>query len=782
MFYSHTFLARKGPLGTVWCAAHLQHRLKKSHYLSTDICATVDRIMVPEVPIALRLSGHLLLGVVRIYSKKVDYLFHDCNVILIGLTKTFPSMDLNLPEDRRQAKDDTITLPATFDLDALELNDETYHDGTQDNHLRDQEDITLLEQIPGQSDPYVVITFDDDIMVEFSRPEEVPDAGVRPMDEDIHPPPMDKDVGFSGLDSSNQAEMDSFTTNFQDPGKSNETQILTGSSSLQDPGPSNETEIGRSSLPDPGPSNQTEVLPESLALRDPGPSNQIEVLSASMGFRDPGPGNQIELLNRMLSDGRSPQNIPEIEVMRDSVNDFSFGNLPPVCPDQGNEPAEVNISSDRVMNKEILSSILEDVLTFGEQSLPFQQRSEAPVSATSKDGLGTFDIRVSLGHSSPDLAIRSTPLQQPRPRKRKRRLYDESTVLSNAFMKKALNDTSDLVQRRRVPCSALGVWKLHNFVRKEKVFDEPLLTGMSSDLCNMFTKDYIITKPHLLVLKEAVPETIVPQSPAVPETTVPQSPAVPETTVPQSPASATEAISDPGVAQSTAPATEANPETRVAQSPPTVPENDMEIERLRDDGYHDDFNLPSYFMPSNLRNDDFTPTSTNSLGLESVAQAGASTGTVLATPEIAASTGTYGSDFETPRTFFEDQLGLENTGLSDIPELRSCGEAEDLYFLETDNNTPTGTQTSLGVESLSVRTRAVAQYLLRQSSITPVAEDRSGDLSLHKILEGKRRKLCARMFFETLVLKSYGLVDVQQEQPYGDITLKLTPILSKAQI
>lgn len=29
MFYSHTFLARKGPLGTVWCAAHLQHSLKK---------------------------------------------------------------------------------------------------------------------------------------------------------------------------------------------------------------------------------------------------------------------------------------------------------------------------------------------------------------------------------------------------------------------------------------------------------------------------------------------------------------------------------------------------------------------------------------------------------------------------------------------------------------------------------------------------------------------------------------------------------------------------------
>ncbi|RVX02844.1 Sister chromatid cohesion 1 protein 3 [Vitis vinifera] len=41
MFYSHTFLARKGPLGTVWCAAHLQHKLKKSHYTATDIPSTV---------------------------------------------------------------------------------------------------------------------------------------------------------------------------------------------------------------------------------------------------------------------------------------------------------------------------------------------------------------------------------------------------------------------------------------------------------------------------------------------------------------------------------------------------------------------------------------------------------------------------------------------------------------------------------------------------------------------------------------------------------------------
>ena len=89
----------------------------------------LDRIMFPEVPIALRMSGHLLLGVVRIYSKKVDYLFHDCNLALNLLRKAFHSIDLNLPEDARKAPVQSITLPETFDLDALELNDEMNYEG-----------------------------------------------------------------------------------------------------------------------------------------------------------------------------------------------------------------------------------------------------------------------------------------------------------------------------------------------------------------------------------------------------------------------------------------------------------------------------------------------------------------------------------------------------------------------------------------------------------------------------------------------------------------------------
>lgn len=85
--------------------------------------------MFPEVPLALRMSGHLLLGIVRIYSKKVQFLYEDCNAVWTSLRKAFASLDLNLPEDARQAPVQAITLPDTFDLDAMDLDVEFFIEG-----------------------------------------------------------------------------------------------------------------------------------------------------------------------------------------------------------------------------------------------------------------------------------------------------------------------------------------------------------------------------------------------------------------------------------------------------------------------------------------------------------------------------------------------------------------------------------------------------------------------------------------------------------------------------
>ncbi|MBA0823473.1 hypothetical protein Goarm_020203 [Gossypium armourianum] len=129
MFYSQFILAKKGPLGTIWIAAHLERKLRKNQVADTDIGVSVDSILFPEVPIALRLSSHLLLGVVRIYSRKVNYLFDDCSEALLKIKQTFRSTAVDLPPEESTAPYHSITLPETFDLDDFELPDNEIFQG-----------------------------------------------------------------------------------------------------------------------------------------------------------------------------------------------------------------------------------------------------------------------------------------------------------------------------------------------------------------------------------------------------------------------------------------------------------------------------------------------------------------------------------------------------------------------------------------------------------------------------------------------------------------------------
>lgn len=89
MFYSQYILARKGPLGKIWLAAHFEKKLTKSQVFATDITESVQTIVNPTVPLALRVSGHLMLGIVRIYSDKVRYLSADCRDAMTRINLAF---------------------------------------------------------------------------------------------------------------------------------------------------------------------------------------------------------------------------------------------------------------------------------------------------------------------------------------------------------------------------------------------------------------------------------------------------------------------------------------------------------------------------------------------------------------------------------------------------------------------------------------------------------------------------------------------------------------------
>ncbi|KAG2602579.1 hypothetical protein PVAP13_5KG697500 [Panicum virgatum] len=144
MFYSQFILAKKGPLGTIWIAAHLERKLRKNQVADTDIGVSVDSIIFPDVPIALRLSSHLMLGVVRIYSRKVNYLFHDCSEALLKIKQAFRSTAVDLPPEESTAPYHSITLPETFHLDDFELPESAFQ-GDTDHHVSTKEQITLQD-------------------------------------------------------------------------------------------------------------------------------------------------------------------------------------------------------------------------------------------------------------------------------------------------------------------------------------------------------------------------------------------------------------------------------------------------------------------------------------------------------------------------------------------------------------------------------------------------------------------------------------------------------------
>jgi len=86
MFYSESLLAKTGPLARVWLASNFERKLNKQNILSSNLENNVkDIIGQGQAPMALRLSGQLLLGVVRIYSRKARYLLDDCTDALLKI-------------------------------------------------------------------------------------------------------------------------------------------------------------------------------------------------------------------------------------------------------------------------------------------------------------------------------------------------------------------------------------------------------------------------------------------------------------------------------------------------------------------------------------------------------------------------------------------------------------------------------------------------------------------------------------------------------------------------
>ncbi|KAD5802597.1 hypothetical protein E3N88_13957 [Mikania micrantha] len=607
MFYSHNLLAKKAPLGTVWVAAHLQHKLKKSNIVTVNISSTVEQIMYPQVPIALRTYSYLLLGVVRIYSKKVEYLQHDCNVLRIDITKAYANADINLPEDANQAKYESITLPDNFALDLIDIDN---------HHLNLYAHLALFfsKNIHETPAGYIKISFGE-VSMDPSISGDNPGPGPMPVEEISHPQTPPSTIG--GIEAPDLNH------------HSGSSDIFNGDNVSPPETLRNNNNLQKSPL--------VSVLPDNVEV-DP-------VMVKHIAEFDGNHSSNLDFIPENGGPSSSPKKISPLEFVRAE-----------------HDPVQDNLGS------QVLFEL-------------------AP---------------------SPQKAKRRAELAPFPPRVKRRTKYDQATVLTNDYMKKSIDDASGLKRKRKGVSSFLGVYRLNNVQKKQKVLTDPVFTGLCDNLCQLLEDGYVCSKTSLISIEQADPDAV-------------------------------------------------------------------EFGRFNNFVDPIDNNMipisPSYSIPFSSPHtvDENTPAISTDVGAKSYQTTiGTSVGP---TPDPASSNASLISDMETP--FSPSRCGFDKSG-----GLYDIAEDEELAFMEDDDGTPGLVGTPRG-SSLLPRTRCLAKLIKEKSEATPSTSENHGSVSMKSILQGKTRKVCSRMFFETLVLKSCDLVDVKQDQPYGDISMKVTQKLSK---
>ncbi|CAJ0958030.1 unnamed protein product, partial [Mesorhabditis belari] len=158
MFYAQFVLSKKGPLAKIWLAAHWEKKLSKAQIYETNVQDAVDEIIKPKSKMALRTTGHLLLGIVRIYSRKAKYLLADCNEAFLKIKMAFrPGITTESFEDGGDMMSaPAIQLPevyADFDSALPDFNDVDLQQQLHINQSR-IDDITLKEDLATDSNAF----------------------------------------------------------------------------------------------------------------------------------------------------------------------------------------------------------------------------------------------------------------------------------------------------------------------------------------------------------------------------------------------------------------------------------------------------------------------------------------------------------------------------------------------------------------------------------------------------------------------------------------------------
>ncbi|PKI82477.1 sister chromatid cohesion protein 1 [Malassezia vespertilionis] len=142
-------LTKQGPLARAWIAAHWERRLSKAQFLHASIPDGVESLVEHDPPVALRLCGQLLVGIVRLYARKSKYLEDDCNDVLARIQMAFSNGGalVDMAHEQLTLSRAAITLPDVYT--AVDLLMPEPGAGAWDSmrahhrHLANDADITL---------------------------------------------------------------------------------------------------------------------------------------------------------------------------------------------------------------------------------------------------------------------------------------------------------------------------------------------------------------------------------------------------------------------------------------------------------------------------------------------------------------------------------------------------------------------------------------------------------------------------------------------------------------
>lgn len=427
MFFSQAILSKRGPLAKVWLASHYEKKLSKREVVQTNIETSIGAIIQDgKEPKAIRLTGQLLLGVVRIYSRKARYLLEDCNEAKLKLQMAFRPGVVDMPEDHAIAALNTITLPDVITEFDIMLPDPDFNFAWSEEQSQ-QSQVTLS----ASSNRIQEITIPES----YTTPRRSTLLLTQPLDNlEVDVPPLD--FGFDDeqyLDKDYDADAST-------------SKRPKGSGGIEQ-SPDVEIEVGRDA-------QQEQSVSFSPRLGLDGFKDLDESSRLSQRFAKSSQDNLLAGNEEAVDLFGGMDDLMDLDLPRAEVPD---AYEPPM--DEYDAPMDLPFEDD-------LNASVQDNIMF---NTPLSERS--------------------LNVEEPERVVTAAQKQKSRVVKRKRTLIiDNATELSNRAMQAQLKDTSDIRTKPSFVPSSITAMQVELQCQDIKsLMEKPSIPGLPSQLQDFMT-------------------------------------------------------------------------------------------------------------------------------------------------------------------------------------------------------------------------------------------------------------------------------------------------------